>query len=154
MRRTSDRIRHAISFEILGLALATPLGAILFDLPLHEVGLVTLVSACLATAWNYLYNILFDRALLKLRNTTRKSGRARIVHAVLFEAGLLVALMPFIAWYLGVSLWEALAMDVSFALFYMVYAFAFNWLYDRLFPLPEWKAHAAAKPVQPHQTRG
>ena len=26
-------------------------------------------------------------------------------------------------------------MDVAFAAFYMVYAFTFNWAYDRVFPL-------------------
>jgi hypothetical protein len=31
-------------------------------------------------------------------------------------------------------------MDVSFAVFYVVYAFVFNWAYDRIFPLPEWQA--------------
>ncbi|MEQ9476658.1 chlorhexidine efflux transporter, partial [Marinovum algicola] len=51
---------------------------------------------------------------------------------------------PFIAWYLGISLWQAFVMDVSFALFYMVYAFGFNWAYDRLFPLPEWKTAQAS----------
>jgi uncharacterized membrane protein len=47
--------------------------------------------------------------------------------------------MPFIAWYLGVSLWQALVMDLFFVAFYLVYAFAFNWAYDKLFPLPEWR---------------
>lgn len=27
-------------------------------------------------------------------------------------------------------------MDVSFALFYLVYAFVFNWAYDWIFPIP------------------
>jgi uncharacterized membrane protein len=67
----------------------------------------------------------------------------RIAHAVLFEVGLLIVLMPFIAWYLGISLLHALVMDISFALFYMGYAFVFNFAYDKAFPLPEWQ-HAEA----------
>ena len=55
-----------------------------------------------------------------------------------------MVLMPFIAWYLGISLWQAFVMDVAFALFYLVYAFVFNWAYDRLFPLPEWQTEKAA----------
>jgi uncharacterized membrane protein len=35
-------------------------------------------------------------------------------------------------------------MDISFALFYVVYAFVFNWSYDRVFPLPEWKSQQDA----------
>ena len=52
MRSLGDRARHAISFEILGLALVTPLGAWAFDMPLHDIGIVSIVSATIATAWN------------------------------------------------------------------------------------------------------
>ena len=27
-------------------------------------------------------------------------------------------------------------MDVAFALFYLIYAFIFNWIYDLVFPIP------------------
>jgi uncharacterized membrane protein len=36
-------------------------------------------------------------------------------------------------------------MDVSFALFYVVYAFVFNWAYDRIFPLPDWQLGGQAQ---------
>ncbi|GGB08288.1 membrane protein [Brucella endophytica] len=146
MRSVGDRIRHALSFEIIGLLLVTPLGALAFHMPMHDMGVVSLVSATIATAWNFIYNYLFDVVLQRTSGTTEKSGLTRVWHAVLFEAGLLVVLMPFIAWYLGVSLWQAFVMDVSFALFYMGYAFVFNWAYDRLFPLPEWTVQAMVQP--------
>ncbi|WP_026792724.1 PACE efflux transporter [Pleomorphomonas oryzae] len=142
MRSVSDRIRHAISFEAIGLLLVTPMGALVFDLPMQEMGVVSVVSAMIATAWNLIYNYLFDLAMTRTLGTTAKGGVLRVFHAVLFEAGLLCVLLPFIAVYLGISLWQALAMDVSFALFYMAYAFVFNWGYDRVFPLPEWQTQA------------
>lgn len=142
MRSVSDRIRHAISFEVIGLLLVTPMGALVFDLPMQEMGVVSVVSAMIATAWNLVYNYLFDLAMTRTLGTTAKGGVLRVFHAVLFEAGLLCVLLPFIAVYLGISLWQALAMDVSFALFYMAYAFVFNWGYDRVFPLPEWQTQA------------
>ncbi|QDL91590.1 PACE efflux transporter [Paroceanicella profunda] len=137
MRSTSDRLRHAISFELLGLALVTPLGALAFERPLHEIGLIAVVSAALATAWNYLFNLGFDHALRRLTGALRKPVWLRLVHAVVFEIGLLAVLMPYIAWQLGISLLEALTMDIAFAAFYMVFAFAFNWAYDALFPVPD-----------------
>ena len=139
MRSFLDRLRHAISFEIIGLILVVPLGALLFHVPIAEFGVVGVVSATLATLWNMSYNYMFDRALQRFYGSTLKSRRIRLVHAGLFELGLLIVLMPFIAWYLGVSLWQAFVMDMSFAVFYMVYAFGFNWVYDALFPLPEWQ---------------
>ena len=145
MRTNLDRIRHALAFEIIGLLLLAPLGARLFAVPIKDMGVVALVGATLATGWNYLYNLGFDHALKRLRGSTLKSWRLRVLHAVLFEAGLLAALLPFIAWYLQIGLWQAFVMDLGVAGFYLVYAFAFNWAYDRLFPLPEWHVHAVAE---------
>ena len=145
MRTIADRIRHALSFEIIGLILMIPLGALLFSMPAEDIGVVGVVSATIATAWNYLYNLIFDHAMQRSRGTTQKTTGIRVVHALLFEAGLLVALLPFVAWYLDISLWEALVMDVAFAVFYVFYAFAFNWAYDRIFPLPEWQEKTEAR---------
>ncbi len=136
MRTTADRIRHALSFEVIGLMLITPLGALVFHHPIGDIGVVALVGATVATGWNYLYNWLFDHALRRLAGRVQKTMPERVLHAILFEIGLLALLLPFVALYLGVSLWEALLIDLSFALFYMVYAFVFNLAYDRLFPLP------------------
>ncbi|EIM31100.1 PACE efflux transporter [Microvirga lotononidis] len=139
MRTARDRIRHAISFEIIGLALITPLGAWAFHMPMHDIGVVGLVGATIATLWNYFYNVGFDHVMQRLRESTRKTTLIRVLHAIMFEVGLLFVLLPLFAWYLSISLWRAFLMDVSFALFYMGYAFVFNWAYDRLFPLPEWQ---------------
>ena len=137
MRSTPDRIRHALSFEVIGILLVTPLGALAFGHPMAEIGMVALVSATIATGWNYLYNLGFDHALLRLRGRVAKTVPLRVAHALLFEGGLLAILMPFIAWYLGVSLWDAFVMDAAFAGFYLIYAFCFNWGYDVVFPVRE-----------------
>ena len=136
MRTVADRIRHALSFEIIGLVLAVPFGALVFHHPMGDIGVITVVSSIAATVWNYLYNWGFDHALKRLTGSVEKSLPVRIGHAVLFEFGLVALLMPFVAWYLGIGIIEALLLDVSLAVFYMVYAFIFNWAYDRVFPLP------------------
>ncbi len=145
MRSFKDRVRHALSFEIIGLLLIIPFGAMIFGIPMTDVGIVGVVSATIATAWNYLYNLGFDHVMQRAKGTTQKTMAIRIAHALLFELGLLIVLMPFIAWYLNISFMHALVMDVSFALFYVVYAFVFNWCYDRLFPLPEWQKEVPAE---------
>ncbi|MHA7968161.1 PACE efflux transporter [Rhizobium terricola] len=144
MRKTGDRIRHAISFEVIALGLVTPLGAWVYDLPFTDIGVVSVGSATIAMLWNYIYNIGFDHAMQRLVGTTAKTVPIRVAHAVLFEGGLLFVLAPFIAWYLQVGLWHAVVMDVSFSLFYLVYAFVFNWSYDRVFPIPEWQTQDEA----------
>ncbi|MFC3085661.1 PACE efflux transporter [Tabrizicola soli] len=136
MRSPRDRLRHAILFELIALVLVAPLGGSVFDVDVGHFGVVALVSTALAMLWTYGYNLVFDLALLRLGLGLKKSLRLRAAHAVLFEAGLLILLVPFIAWYLAVPLWEAFLMDVSLAGFYLVYAFVFNWLYDLAVPLP------------------
>lgn len=147
MRTTSDRIRHAVSFELIGILLATPLAAFAFHLPGGDSAVIVIGSATVAMAWNYVYNLLFDLALRRFGASTEKTLPLRVLHAILFELGLLAMMLPLIAWYLGISLWQALVMDVAFAVFYMVYAFVFNWAYDRVFPLPEWQ-EKAPKPLE------
>nr|WP_295889580.1 PACE efflux transporter [uncultured Devosia sp.] len=143
MRKTADRIRHAISFEIIGILLATPLGAVVFHLHAGDSAVIVIGSATVAMAWNYAFNLGFDHAMARFAGTTLKSLPLRIAHAVLFELGLLAMLMPLIGLYLGISLWQAFLMDIAFALFYMAYALVFNWAYDRVFPLPDWQQDKA-----------
>ncbi|WP_305970616.1 MULTISPECIES: PACE efflux transporter [unclassified Mameliella] len=137
MRPPLDRLRHALCFELLALGLIVPLGTIAFHMPAHDIGTVGLVGSAVATLWNMLYNAGFDRILHHRRGTTAKTLRLRLLNALLFETGLLALLLPFMAWYIGISLWQALVMDLAFAGFYLAYAFAFNWAYDRVCPPPD-----------------
>lgn len=147
MRTTRDRIRHAILFELISLALVVPFGTVLFGLHASDMGVIGVGSALAATAWNYVYNLGFDRTMQRLAGHTRKSLGLRVGHAVLFEAGLLVILLPPIAWYLGIGLAQALVMDLAIAAFYVAYAFVFNLAYDRAFPL-QGGGEAAAAPCR------
>ncbi|GGF89865.1 membrane protein [Azorhizobium oxalatiphilum] len=135
MRDTKDRIRHAILFEGIALAIIIPLGGLLFGLASHTMGVIALGSATVAMAWNYGYNLAFDHAMLRWVGHINKSVFLRIAHALLFEAGLLLILMPAIAWYLDITLLEAFVMDVAIAGFYVAYAFLFNLGYDHVFPV-------------------
>ncbi|MCX4197597.1 hypothetical protein OMR07_20300, partial [Methylobacterium organophilum] len=73
MRSTRDRIRHAILFEVIGLLLIVPLGTAAFGLHAADMGVIGVGSALVATSWNYVYNLGFDRAMQRLAGHTRKS---------------------------------------------------------------------------------
>ena len=57
-------------------------------------------------------------------------------HAIGFEGGLLLVALPLVAWWLSISLWQALLLDLGFVFFYLVYAFVYNLAYDKVFPVP------------------
>jgi uncharacterized membrane protein len=137
MRTTRDRIRHAISFEIIGILLVVPLVSIGFGMNAMDIGIVDIIASSIATLWNYVYNVLFDLAMKRIKGSVRKTIVDRIIHAFLFEGGLLLVTLPLLAYSLGVGLWQAFVIDVVFVLFYLVYTFVFNWVYDQAFPLPK-----------------
>ena len=137
MRTVKDRIRHTLGFEIIGLIIFVPLASWLFGFDIQSIGLIAVVASIIATLWNYFYNLLFDHSMLKLRGNVHKTIPLRMLHAFLFEGGLLLLFLPMIAWHLGISLWQAFIMDIAMATFYLVHAFVYNWIYDNVFPLPK-----------------
>lgn len=144
MRTVQDRIRHAVLFEVIALAAFIPAAAYLFDIPAGHMGVIGLAAATIATFWNFAFNLGFDHMMQRAVGHTNKTMANRVLHVVLFEAGLLIVLLPMIAWYLGISLMQAFLMDMTFVGFYVVYAFAFNLTYDRVFPIPARLATSAA----------
>lgn len=143
LRSGTDRLRHALLFECVALAIVIPCGSILFGVQASDMGAIGIGSALTAMLWNYLYNLLFDHAMLRLRGSTSKTITVRLLHTVLFETGLQIVLLPAIALYLGVSITLAFSLSMSIALFYLVYAFAFNMAYDSIFPA----GHTTTRPT-------
>ena len=135
MRTTKDRIRHTLGFEIIGLIIFVPLASLVSGFDSHLLGSMAIVGSIIAMLWNYFYNWVFDQVLLKMRGKVDKTVVLRILHAFLFEGGLLSLYLPLIAWYLHITLWSAFMMGVSMATFYLVYAFFYNLSYDKAFPI-------------------
>lgn len=136
LRSTPDRIRHAVLFEGLLLAIFVPTGAFAFDQPATQVGGLAVALSFIAMATNYLYNIAFDRTLLALHRPLQpRSSRLRMLHALLFETLLLIFSVPLVAMALEISLAAALLLDIGFLAVTPVITFAYNWLYDIVFPL-------------------
>lgn len=132
MRTTLDRIRHALLFEGVAIVLLATLAAPLLGVSVTDFGLLAILLSLIAVVWNYVYNLWFDR----WQGPSARRFGLRLLHALGFEGGLLVISLPLIAWWLEMSLWQALLADLGFALFFLCYAFVYNWAYDRLFPLP------------------
>ncbi|WP_147819433.1 PACE efflux transporter [Salidesulfovibrio onnuriiensis] len=137
MRTAKDRLRHTILFELLGLVTVTPLAALILNKDMGRIGALAVAISLLAMATNYVFNLAFDHALVRMgRPVNVRPPWMRALHAVLFEATLMLITLPIVAWWLNMSLWQALATDVGFALFYLAYAYVYNWAYDRVFPMP------------------
>jgi uncharacterized membrane protein len=124
----TERIFQAMGFELLAILICTPLLAWIMDKPMLEMGVVTMLIAALALAWNVVFNGLFDRVLERF-NIVRNTW-IRIVHALLFEGGLVAVGVPLIAWWLNISLWQAFLLDIGVLLFFLPYTYVYHWVYD------------------------
>lgn len=129
-KSVTERFFHALGFEVMAIALCAPLGAWLLGYSLAHIGLLTLMISLVAMSWNMVFNAVFDRAQRHMGFD--RTLVARAAHAVIFEIGLLLAVVPLAAWWLDIGLWEAFVLDIGIALFFLPYTFAFNWTYDHL----------------------
>jgi uncharacterized membrane protein len=129
-RSLYERIGHALAFETIAVLVCAPTLAWLMNKSLLHLGVLTLMFSTVAMLWNMLFNYLFDRAQSRLG--FERGLRARLSHALLFEAGLIVVLVPLAAWWLSIGLLEALLLDIGLLLFFLPYTLGFNWGYDLL----------------------
>ena len=108
-----------------------------------DSGIMAVAASVIAICWNLSFNYLFE--LWEVRQSVKgRSVLRRVVHAIGFEGGIAAMLIPLMAWWFGISLWQAAVMESGLLVFFMVYTFGFNWAFDRIFGLP-----ASA---QPHPT--
>lgn len=129
-RPLSERVFHALAFEILAIGISAPLAAWITGRSVFDMGVLTAVIATIAVAWNMFYNWLFDR--LQARVGFDRTYGVLVAHAFGFEGGLIVIAIPFVAWWLDISVWQALLLDIGFVLFYLPYGFLFNLGYDKI----------------------
>lgn len=139
MRTHRDRIRHAVGFEIIALILSIPIMSFFFSFDIKDIGVIAIVGSIMATIWNYGFNIIFDKGMVRFKRSTFKTPVIRVLHVLLFESGLLMLYLPMVAWYLGISLWQAFIMDASLVGFYLFYNLSYNWAYDKIFPIQYFK---------------
>ncbi|MFR2697475.1 MAG: PACE efflux transporter, partial [Proteus mirabilis] len=94
------------------------------------------IITTIAVSWNFIYNCLFE--FWESRQKSRiRTFRRRLAHAVGFQLTLVVYLIPLIAWWLEVSLWQALVMDFALIIIIPCYTFVYNWVFDKIFGLPK-----------------
>ena len=135
MQGLKRKLVYVTLFELIAVGLTGTALALISDRPLVYAGAAAVSSSVIALLWNLVYNTGFEY----WESRQAKKGRdlrRRIVHAVGFEGGLVVLLVPLFAYLLNLSLWEAFVYDLGLMLFFLVYTFSFNLIFDRVFGLP------------------
>lgn len=135
MQGIKRKLVYVTFFELFAIAITTS-GLMLFSgQPMSHTSIAAVVSSAIALVWNLIYNTMFEA--WESRQAVRgRSIWRRIMHATGFELGLVITLVPFFAWWLNVTLWHALVLDIGLIIFFLIYTFIYNLVFDRIFGLP------------------
>ena len=136
MTPLTRKITFAISFETCGVMLSSVYLLLLSDASTESSVSISVLGATIALAWNFLFNLAFEA--WEARQPIKGRPLAlRTAHAVLFEVGLTVLMVPLLAWWLNVGFLTALTLEIGLILLFVTYTYAFTWGFDRLFGLPQ-----------------
>jgi len=124
------RIVHALSYEIILLVIIAMALSFIFDMPMEVTGTLGIVMALTSVFWNMTFNHFFEKFEAK-RKLKRTIG-VRILHAIGFEGGLMLATIPMVAYAMDMSIWQAILLDFSMTMCIFVYTFIFQWCYDAI----------------------
>lgn len=135
MTPTTRKILYAVSFETLGIAVASAGLLAMSDANATQSVILSAITATIAMAWSMGFNALFE-AWESRQSTKGRSLARRSVHALLFEGGLVILVLPIMAWWLHVDLWTALRYEAGLIVLFIIYTYVFTWSFDRIFGLP------------------
>ncbi|MBO0369448.1 MULTISPECIES: PACE efflux transporter [Pseudomonas] len=135
MQGKARKIVQAICYEVIAVACVAPALALMFDAGMAHSTVLSVLMSGVAMSWNMAFNWAFER--WEARQAKRKrTVLRRILHALGFEGGLVVLLLPLVAYWLDISLWAALLTNLALFAFFFVYAFVFQWGFDKVFDVP------------------
>lgn len=130
------RLIHAISYEVILLVIIAIALSFIFSMPLEVTGILGVIMAIISVIWNMIFNHYFEKVEHKYQ--WKRTIPVRILHAVGFEGGLMLATIPIIAYMMKMSFIDALILDFGLTMCILVYTFIFQWCYDmveeRFFP--------------------
>lgn len=134
MQGLKRKVVYVTLFELIAVCLTSSL-LVFGGHDAGHAGAAAVASSAIAILWNFAFNSMFEA--WEVRQATRgRSWKRRAAHAIGFEGGLVLVLVPLFAWWLNISLWEALVLDIGLLLFFMVYTYLFSLAFDRIFGLP------------------
>ncbi|BEM22307.1 TPA: PACE efflux transporter [Serratia marcescens] len=135
MQGVKRKLVYVTAYELIGMTISALGLALLSGHAPSSTGPLAVVITTLAVSWNFIYNYLFEWWESRQASRTRTLKR-RILHAIGFQLTLVVYLIPLIAWWMGITLWQALLLDMALIVIIPCYTFLFNWAFDKLFGLP------------------
>lgn len=143
MSSVRRRIIYVIIYEAIAIAAVT-FGLSSLGFGGGSSGVIALASSAVAIVWNFLWNTMFE-AWERRQQSQKRTLLRRVVHAVGFEGGLIVFLVPLMALILQVPLVEAFFLELGLLVFFLIYTFVYAWVFDLVLP-PQARVVDSAEP--------
>ncbi|QXW27103.1 chlorhexidine efflux PACE transporter AceI [Acinetobacter johnsonii] len=124
------RIIHALSYEIILLVIIAIALSFIFEVPMEVTGTLGIAMALTSVIWNMIFNHFFEK--FEAKRKLKRTVGVRMLHAVGFEGGLMLATIPMVAYAMEMSIWQAILLDFSMTMCILVYTFVFQWCYDAI----------------------
>lgn len=128
MMISKRRVVHALTYEIILLVIIAIALSFIFEVPMEITGTLGIAMAVTSVIWNMIFNHFFEK--YEKKHQLKRTVPVRIMHAIGFEGGLMLATIPMVAYALNMSLLEAILLDFSMTMCILVYTFIFQWCYD------------------------
>tara|TARA_R110002126_G_scaffold22848_1_gene81018 strand:+ start:1608 stop:2033 length:426 start_codon:yes stop_codon:yes gene_type:complete len=141
MQGVKRKLVYVTFYELIAVTVVT-LTLLVLGHPVISAGVASIITSIVAVSWNLVWNTAFERWERQQQQRSRTIKR-RVAHALGFELGLLATLVPAMAWWLEISLYHALVLDLGLLVFFVCYTFVFTLGFDKVFGLPA-SAQAAA----------
>ena len=122
------RIIHALGYEIILLVIIAIALSFIFEVPMEVTGTLGVAMAVTSVVWNMIFNHFFEK--IEQKKKFKRTIKIRILHAIGFEGGLMLATIPMVAYAMDMSILQAILLDLGMTSCILVYTFVFQWCYD------------------------
>ena len=121
---------HALSYEVILLVIIALALSYVFEMPMQVTGGLGIAMAVTSVLWNMLFNHYFEK--FEAKHQLQRTFKIRILHAIAFEGGLMLATIPMVAYALEISMLQAILIDLLMTLSILLYTFIFQYCYDHI----------------------
>ena len=121
---------HALSYEVILLVIIALALSYVFEMPMQVTGGLGIAMAVTSVLWNMLFNHYFEK--FEAKHQLRRTFKIRVLHAIGFEGGLMLATIPMVAYALEKSMMQAFLIDLLMTLSILLYTFIFQYCYDHV----------------------
>ena len=125
-----ERMLHMVLFELAALILMAVAATYIVGGGTVKMAGLALSLSLIAMTWNYVYNYGYDK--IYGADRSKRTKKTRVLHGLGFELGLMLVTFPLLMWVLQLDFWTVLVMDIGIVIFFVLYAIAFNWVYDSI----------------------